>query len=154
MCLKTILSSAIYMWLDLLKHGFKNLYHIPITDCCGTGGAYTYFFHCLLLLYGPWGQRPVIKWRPPRLCRKKTKWRTELPEGFACPIPLQWGQFLRRGDVSFQVIWRTDLEVDLERTQNYCVESCDYFCQYKNSLPQPDVKWTCRLHLEIRFNLT
>ena len=23
---------------------------------------------------------------------------------------------------SFQLVWRTDLEVDLERTQNYCVE--------------------------------
>ena len=32
------------------------------------------------------------------LCSKKTKWRTELPEGFACPIPYQWGQFLQRGD--------------------------------------------------------
>ena len=33
-----------------------------------------------------------------------------------------WGRFLRGGDASFQVVWRTDLEVDLERTQNYFVE--------------------------------
>ena len=71
---------------------------------------------------GPWWQSPIIKWRPPHLYRKKTKLRTELPEGFACPIPLQWGRFLRRGDGSFQVTWRTDVEVDLERTQNYCME--------------------------------
>ena len=68
----------------------------------------------IFLLGGPWGQRPIIKWRQTRLCTKKTKWRTELPEDFACPIPFQWG----RGDGSFQVIWRSDLE----RTQNYCVK--------------------------------
>ena len=33
-----------------------------------------------------------------------------------------WGRFLRGGDASFQVVWRTDLEVDLERTQNYFVQ--------------------------------
>ena len=33
-----------------------------------------------------------------------------------------WGRFLGGGDASFQVVWRTDLEVDLERTQNYFVE--------------------------------
>ena len=27
------------------------------------------------------------------------------------------------GEGAFQVVWRTDLEVDLKRTQNYCVES-------------------------------
>ena len=36
----------------------------------------------------------------------------DLPEGFVCPIPPS----------KFQVVWRTDLEVDLEGTQNYCVE--------------------------------
>ena len=25
----------------------------------------------------PFGQSPIKKWRPPRLCRKKTKWRTD-----------------------------------------------------------------------------
>ena len=64
----------------------------------------------------------VLKKVLTRLCSKKTKWWTELPEGFACPIPVQWVRFLRRGEGSFQVIWRTDLEVDLERTHNYCVE--------------------------------
>ena len=60
------------------------------------------------------------------LCRGKTKWRTELPEGFAYPPPrsppLLWGRFLQGGDGLSQVVWRTDLEVDLTRTQNYCVE--------------------------------
>ena len=47
--------------------------------------------------------------------------RTDLPEGLACHAPLQCGRFLQGGDGSFQVFWRTDLEVDWERTQNYCV---------------------------------
>ena len=33
------------------------------------------------------------------LCPKKTKWRTEFPEGFACPIPLQWADFAGSGQV-------------------------------------------------------
>ena len=32
-----------------------------------------------------------------------------------------WARFLRGGDASFQVVWRTDLEVHLERTQNYYI---------------------------------
>ena len=35
---------------------------------------------------------------------------------------VQWDRFLRGGDGSLQVVWRTDLEVDLEQTQHYCVE--------------------------------
>ena len=38
------------------------------------------------------------------------------------PFPIQWGWFLQGGDMSFQVVWQTDLEVDLELTQNYCIE--------------------------------
>ena len=39
------------------------------------------------------------------------------------PSPrLLWGRFLQGGDGLSQVVWRTDLEVDLTRTQNYCVE--------------------------------
>ena len=90
-----------------------------VRDFCWSGCRQNFF---LLYLGGLWGQRPIKKWRPTRLCSKKTKRRMELPEGFACPLPLQWGRFQRRGDGSFQVIWRTDLEVDLERTQNYCVK--------------------------------
>ena len=38
------------------------------------------------------------------------------------PLPLQLGTiFAGRGRV-FQVVWWTDLEVDLEQTQNHCVE--------------------------------
>ena len=29
-----------------------------------------------------------------------------------------------------------------------------YFCQFEKSLPQPEIKWTRRLHLEIRFSLS
>ena len=59
------------------------------------------------------------------LCQKK-KWRMDLPEGFVCPIPPSKGPIIAgrswAEDGSFQVVWRKDLEVDLERTQNYCVE--------------------------------
>ena len=82
----------------------------------GTG---TRFLFRALLLSCPWGQRSI----------KNDLERTELPEGFAYPTspppppsPLLWYRFLREGDGSFQVVWRTDLEVDLTRTQNYCVE--------------------------------
>ena len=38
---------------------------------------------------------------PKRLCqKKKTKWRTEHLEGFACPGTLQLGQLFRGGDGS------------------------------------------------------
>ena len=53
---------------------------------------------------------------------KRQKGGRNSQKALRCPIPLQWGRFLWRGDGSFQVIWRTDLEVDLERTQNYCVK--------------------------------
>lgn len=35
-----------------------------------------------------------------------------------------WGRFLRplATQATFEVVWQTDLEVDLERRQNYCVE--------------------------------
>ena len=52
---------------------------------------------------------------------KKTKWRIDLPEGFACHIPRQWDQYLGEWHGLFQVVWRTDFEVDLERAANYCV---------------------------------
>ena len=56
------------------------------------------------------------------LCREKTKWQTKLPEGFTCPIPPSMELILRGGNGSFQVVWRTHLEVDLKRTQNYWAE--------------------------------
>ena len=34
------------------------------------------------------------KWRPPHLCSKKTKGRTELPEGCACPIASSIGSII------------------------------------------------------------
>ena len=33
------------------------------------------------------------------------------------PFPLQWGRFLGGGDGSFQVVCRTDLEVDLDKLE-------------------------------------
>ena len=43
-------------------------------------------------------------------------------EALRFPFPLDWGRFLREEDGSFQVVRRTDLEIDLERTQNYCAD--------------------------------
>ena len=62
---------------------------------------------------------------------KKTKWRTSHPEGARFlanppppppPPPLQWEPtFTGRGRVT-DLVWRTDLELDLELTQNYRTE--------------------------------
>lgn len=43
------------------------------------------------------------------------------------PFPLQCGQFLQGWDRSFQVLRQTDLEVDLEQTQYYCMEWPDIY---------------------------
>ena len=60
--------------------------------------------------------------------KKKTKWRTSHPKGARFlanpppPAPLQWGPtFTGRGRVS-DLVWRTDLGLDLELTQNYRTE--------------------------------
>ena len=53
---------------------------------------------------------------------KKDKMDDGIPEGFACPTPPSMRPILRGGEGSFQVFWRTDLEVDLEQRQNYSVE--------------------------------
>ena len=43
----------------------------------------------ILLLGCPWGNAQSTNTF--RLCRKKTEWRTELPEGFACYISSSMG---------------------------------------------------------------
>ena len=54
--------------------------------------------------------------------KKRRNGRQNSQEALPVPFPLQWGRFLRVGDGSFQFVWWTDLEIDLERTENYCVE--------------------------------
>ena len=54
--------------------------------------------------------------------KKRQNGRQNSQEALHLPFPLQWGRFLWEGDGSFQVVWQTDLEIDLEWTQNYCVE--------------------------------
>ena len=91
----------------------------------GTGRT---FFASCLLLGCRWGQRSIKNNPPPT--SKKDKMANGTPRGFCVshqptpppPVPASMGRFLRGGDGSFQVAWRTDLEVDLTRTQNYCVE--------------------------------
>ena len=48
-----------------------------------------------------WGQHAIQKWEANSFyVKKKTKWRTELPEDFACPIPPSVGPiFAGRGQV-------------------------------------------------------
>ena len=54
------------------------------------------------------------------LCPKKTKWRTEFSEGFACPIPLQWADFAGSGQViSGRLANRFGSR--FEKNKNYCV---------------------------------
>ena len=55
------------------------------------------------------------------LCQKRQNGGCNSQKAFHVPSPLQWGQFLQGGDGSFQVIWQTYLEVDLEQTKTYCV---------------------------------
>ena len=62
---------------------------------------------------------------------KKDKMADKTPRRFCVShFPLQWDQILQGGDRSFQVVWRTDLEVDLEQTQNYYLGLLAlYLCQ-------------------------
>ena len=38
------------------------------------------------------------------------------------PLPLHWGPTFTGREGSLQFVWRTELELDLERTQNYYAE--------------------------------
>ena len=54
--------------------------------------------------------------------QQKDKMAEGTPRGFCVShASLNEADFAGRGR-SFQVVWRTDLKVDLERTQNCCVE--------------------------------
>ena len=67
-----------------------------------------------------WGQCPIKNWRPPWLCSKKKKWWTELPEGFAYPIPPSLGPiFAARGQVILGYL-ANRFGSRFEQTQNYC----------------------------------
>ena len=65
-----------------------------------------------------------------RYVKKRQNSRQNSQKALRVPFPLQWNQILQGGDRSFQVIWRTDLEVDLEQTQNYYLGFLAlYLCQ-------------------------
>ena len=52
---------------------------------------------CIYLLGCPWGQHPIKNYLPST--SKKTKWWMELPEGFACLIPLSMGPIFGKGRI-------------------------------------------------------
>jgi len=56
-----------------------------------------------------------------RYVKKRQNGRQNSQKALRVPFPLQWDQILQGGYGSFQVIWRTDLEGDLQQTQNYCL---------------------------------
>ena len=95
------------------------------TGYTSPNGTGTRFLLCALLLGCPQGQRSIKNNLPSM--SKKDKMANGTPRGFCVshhppPPPLLWGRFLQGGDGLPQVVWRTDLEVDLTRTQNYCEE--------------------------------
>ena len=65
---------------------------------------------------------------------KKIKWRTELPESFASPILSLVGPIFARRDVSFQVVWRTDLEVDVDEHKIIVWSYWPYICAVNDYL--------------------
>ena len=65
---------------------------------------------------------------------KKIKWRTELPESFASPILSLVGPIFARRDVSFQVVWRTDLEVDVDEHKIIVWSYWPYICTVNDYL--------------------
>ena len=93
------------------------------------------------------------------LCREKTKWRTKLPEGFTCPIPPSMELILRGGNGSCQVVWRTHLEVDLKRTQNYWAELLALYYIHAIRLSKYGIRmrkltcarWSCKNNTLPRF---
>ena len=46
----------------------------------------------------------------------------DLPEGFASYSLLNGADICGGGTESFQVVWQTEMEVELERTKKNCVE--------------------------------
>ena len=65
---------------------------------------------------------------------KKIKWRTELTESFASPILSLVGPIFARRDVSFQVVWRTDLEVDVDEHKIIVWSYWPYICAVNDYL--------------------
>ena len=64
---------------NLWKSNTKIVFIIKL---CTNHASLVWLLDCL------WGQRPIKKREATLfLCQKKTKWRTALPDGFACPIP-------------------------------------------------------------------
>ena len=55
-------------------------------------------------------------------CQKRQNGGRNFQKALRVPFHRSMGPILRGGDGSLQVVWRTDLEVDLEQTQHYCVE--------------------------------
>ena len=89
-----------------------------------SGQKYFHLFHSYnvtgihnLLLGCPWGQCPIKK-------REVTFFLSQIKDKMVgtqnsqkalhASFSIQWYQFYRKGDKSFQLIWQTDLEVNLK----------------------------------------
>ena len=55
-------------------------------------------------------------------CQKRQNGGRNFQKALRVPSHRSMRPISRGGDGSLQVVWRTDLEVDLEQTQHYCVE--------------------------------
>ena len=95
----------------------------------------------------PWGQHAIKKCREANsfYVKKRQNGGQNFLKILHVPFPLQWGLFLQGGDRSFLVIWQTELEVDLEWTQNYSVELLAlYLCQMiMHDYLSTVIEWCC-----------
>ena len=48
------------------------------------------------------------------------------PRRLCVLLPPQWSRYLRGGDRLFQVVWQTEIEVELERTKKIAWSYCPY----------------------------
>ena len=119
-------SPSLYDW----RVGLSLLFFLEMDNFLGpwlmayTGMLIQCFSMFHFLLGCLWGQHAIKKWEANSFYVKKKRQigGQNFLKTLHVPFPLQWGLFLWGGDRSFLVIWQTELEVDLEWTQNYSLE--------------------------------
>ena len=85
----------------------------------------------------------------------KKKWKTsqKLELNSICLFHCRWRKLWRAGKTTSE--GKNRMRHNLKGTQSAVGLHWPghYFCQFEKHLPQPTIKCTCRIHLEIRFNL-